>query len=328
MHQRNQRYRKKRGGALISALFIMALSAIIATALIVEEQLLIHEGRLVINADHAYLALQNAEDFAKMAIENYVIQWPIGSQPSATSQIKPLENPLKSITLNGLTVSTTLESAQGRFNINDLAYPKNQQNFGILLKILVPTLSKAQADAIAQSITAWIMTGKDDPYYASLNPPYRSAKNQLVSISELRLVRGMTPAIYNAVAPYLTALPIVMPVPSSTSQQGVLTLIDINAATTPVLMAVNPGLHLMQVESMVDCRKAFGAFSSLQNFITNCAIPSGISSVQDVTTQSQYYLVQAKTSANHTVLTMNSLMMTQITKDNKLKVKMVWQSFE
>ena len=324
----HQRYRKKRGGALISALFIMALAAIIATALAVEEQLLIHEGGLAMNADHAYLALQNGQNLGQLAIENYVSQWPIGSQAPVTTQIKSLESPLKPLTVDGLTIKTTLESAQGRFNINDLAYPQNQQNFSALLKIVLPSMPKAQADAIAQSITAWIITGSEDPYYLSLDPPYRSAKNQLVAISELRLVRGMTPDIYTALAPYITALPIVMPSLSATPQQASVTQIDINAATEPVIMAMNPGLNPTQVESMVDCRKAAGAFISTQAFITHCAIPSGISNLQNITTQSQYYLVHAKTLANNTILSMDSLMMTQITKDNKLKVIKVWQSFE
>ena len=324
----HQHYRKKRGGALISALFIMALAAIIATALAVEEQLLIHEGGLAMNADHAYLALQKAQDLGQIAIENYVSQWPIGSQAPVTTQIKSLESPLKPLTVDGLTIKTMLESAQGRFNINDLAYPQNQQNFSVLLKIVMPSMPKAQADAIAQSMTAWIITGGEDPYYLSLNPPYRSAKNQFVSVSELRLVRGMTPAIYTALAPYVTALPIVMPILSTTPQQAALTQIDINAATVPVLIAMNPGLNPAQVESMVDCRKAAGAFISAQEFITHCAIPSGISNLQNVTAQSQYYLVHAETPTNKTILTMDSLMMTQITKDNKLKVIKVWQAFE
>jgi general secretion pathway protein K len=328
MHQHNQQHRKKRGGALISALFIMALAAIIATALAVEEQLLIHEGGLAMNADHAYLALQNAQDRAEIAIENYAAQWPIGSQAPVTSQIKPLESPLKTIEISGLSLTTRLESAQGRFNINDLAYPQNQQNFSLLLKTVFSTITQAQADQISQSMTAWIMTGGDDAYYLSLNPAYRAAKNQFVSTSELRLVRGITPDIYTALAPYVTALPIVMPQLSAPTQQAVLTQIDINAATVPVLMAVNPGLNPTQAESMVDCRKATGAFLSVQTFITNCAIPSGISNLQHVTAQSQYYLVEATTPTNHTILAMNSLMMTQVTKDNKLKVISVWQSFE
>lgn len=323
MHLHKRRNHK--GGALISALFITALAAIIATALAVDEALLIREGRLAMNSDQAYLVLQNAGDFAQKAIEAYVLQWPIGTQaPPPMAQMNPLESPLKTLEI-GLVVSTTLVSAQGKFNINDLAYVSNQPNFVALIQAIIPTVQQAQAMALAQAITAWIMTGADDPYYATLRPAYRSPKNQLTDISELRLVHGITPQIYAALAPHVTALPIVMPTPAST--QGQLTQIDVNAATAPALIAANPGLNMTQAQSIVDCRQSYRAFQTVQDFTAHCVVPSGVSSLQQVTTQTNYYFVHAETSANHTILWMDSLLMTEVGKDNKLKIIKIWQTF-
>lgn len=65
------------------------------------------------------------------------------------------------------------------------------------------------------AINAWInstniVAGTMDQYdqeYSRANPPYRSPHSLMVSVSELRTVQGITPEIYNAISPYIVALP-------------------------------------------------------------------------------------------------------------------------
>ena len=64
MHKQIQHCRNH-GGALISALFITALAVVLATALAVQQRLMIHEGNLVMHADQNYLNLQSMQLIAK-----------------------------------------------------------------------------------------------------------------------------------------------------------------------------------------------------------------------------------------------------------------------
>lgn len=331
--------KNKQGGALISALFITALAAILATALALDETLLIHESRLAIAADHAFLALDNAQDFAGVVIQQYAQQWGVNGAASLQAQLQPLKQTLTTLRIGGLVISTTIHDAQGQYNLNNLLYPQNQESFVILMRAVMPTMQQSQAQAIAASVTAWMTTGSDDKYYATLDPSYQSSKRQFTDRTELRLIRGMTPDIYLALLPYITALPV--PKPQASVQQSTMpgqpiaqvpaytTPIDVNAMTAPVLMAENPGINATQADSIIDCRKAGGVFSSVQAFMANCVVPSGVSSaLQNLTATSQYFDIRTETETNHTLVWMKSLVMTQQQNNNTLGIVKVWQAFE
>ncbi|MHB8482728.1 MAG: type II secretion system minor pseudopilin GspK [Nitrospiria bacterium] len=62
-------------------------------------------------------------------------------------------------------------------------------------------------DRLVDEIILW-MACENDFYYEGLKPPYTCQKNHpLDTLSELRLVRGMTDEIYGKLAPYLTVYP-------------------------------------------------------------------------------------------------------------------------
>ncbi len=97
---------------------------------------------------------------------------------------------------------------QGKFNLNDLAYSANQPQFVALLRGLMPQMPVQKAYEIAKAITTWLTNNSEDAYYLTLHPPYRAPQDKMADISELQLVAGVTPEIYLALAPYVTALPI------------------------------------------------------------------------------------------------------------------------
>lgn len=312
---------KTTGGALISALFITALAAIIATALSVQVHLAVQEGTLMMASDNAYFALQGMQATQAEIVKEYAAQWQ--DDPNDV-EIQPLVIKMKPLTISGYQISGTLENAQGKFNINDLVSENNETFFANLLMLVMPSIERSQAMTLAASIHHWIATGADDEYYAKLKPPYRSPQAQLVLISELQKVRGMTPDIYQAVSPYLTALP----VQTTEGQGSTVTPVDINSVSKPVLMALNPELRPEQAESMLLCRQSIGVFSSVEAFTQRCVHPSGVEAVSHIATQSHYFVTHAELSQNETVLSLESLVMTVTGKENTLKTVIVWQSFE
>jgi general secretion pathway protein K len=339
MLQRKQSQQHPNGGALISALFITAIAAIIATALAVEVRLLIHEGELVTGSDQSYLNCENIQLLAEKAILTYSAQW--ADPKSLPSQITPLPAKIEKIKIGNMVLSGTLDNEQGKFNINDLAYSANQPRFVALLQAVVQGISLQQSYDIAKSITAWITSDADNKYYLSLNPPYQSPKSPMTDISELRLVKGMTPDIFSALKPYVTALPVTPPTaeaPASSSSPATPaapaqksapeTAIDINAASAPALLTTDPTLTLAQATMLANCRQQFGGFSSTAAFLADCAQAQSISGLTNITAQSHYFLVNAHANWNHHMVLLKRLVVTQAQKNNTLKTVIVWQSFE
>lgn len=305
------RQRKHNGGALISALFITAIAAIIATAMAVQQRLMIHESELVMRSDQAYLNLRLMQKAAEMMVKKQASQW-------------RGEKKLPDVTINNLSISGTIDDEQGKFNINDLFYPANQSRFIVLLQAVVQGISLQESNRIAKAMTAWMTNNSQDPYYLSLHPPYRSSQTVMANISELRLIAGITPDIYTALEPYVTALPIV----KSTQKTALASPININSALPPVLLTLDPTLTLSQAQRLFQCRKSQGGFSDLKTFITQCGAQTGITVLNDAVTTSHYFLVRARGESDHHTVQLTSLLVTQPQKNNKLNVRVVWQEFE
>ena len=130
-----------------------------------------------------------------------------------------------------------LEDAQGRFNINNLngsvqrddnqpivkdalRFTPPQRQFIRLLQTFSEDdeeldLSEQDAIAITEAVIDWIdqddeamgFGGAESLYYSNLDPPYQPANQLMNSVSELRMVRHMTPKLYKALEPFLVALP-------------------------------------------------------------------------------------------------------------------------
>lgn len=361
MRQHNRNKYFSQGGALISALFITAIAAIIAVALIVQQRLLIHEGGLIISSDQSYLNLQSLQIVAENEVIKYASQWTNTKNPPA--QFIPLETTLPKIKLNNMVLTGTLDDEQGKFNIDELVYTANQPQFVALLKAVVQGISQQIATNIAQAITIWMTNNSQDPYYLSLNPAYRAPETEMANISELRLVNGVTPQIFSALEPYITALPIAPPASQQAQNPNVETTnnvtnepvnpaapanpanptaptnptaaanttetpININSASAPVFLTMNPTLTLSQAESLVICRKKYGVFADTNTFLQNCAQPAGITTLNNMTASSQYFLVKEQADYDHHLVQLNSLMVTQPQKNNTLKIVIVWQEFE
>ncbi len=342
MHHPNHQHLKNSGGALISALFITAIAAIIATALAVQVRLLIHEGELVVNSDQSYLNCQSMQLLAENEVIKYVSQWTNVKTPSP--QLILLKTKLPNTKINGTQLTGDIDDEQGKFNINDLVYTANQSRFVTLLQAVVQGISQQQSFNIAKAITAWMTNDSQNKYYLSLHPPYQSPQAEMTDISELRLVEGVTPEIYSALAPYITALPITPPsmltsktppetptTPPSktpTSKTSPETPININSASAQVLLTTNPALTIGQAENLVTCRIRFGGFTSTQAFQTDCVQPASIPALTDITTESNYFLTHVYALWNNHTVSLNSLLVTQIQKNNTLKAIVVWQEFD
>lgn len=139
-------------------------------------------------------------------------------------------------------VQGSIEDAQGRFNLNLLDNPgqnpqtgNNQGNQPITQRFstsqkrfirLLQTfefedgpIDQARAIEITEAVIDWIdkdqnvtgFGGAEKDYYQQLDPPVTPPDQPMVSVSELRSIKGITPELYQALLPLVIALPANVP---------------------------------------------------------------------------------------------------------------------
>lgn len=227
--------RAQRGVALIVALLVLAIATGLAATMIVRNQNAIGTTSALINGARADELASSALAMAQalLARDDRRIDGPA----DAWAQ------PLIGIPVDHATLDLRVVDLQGRFNLNSLVTSKDQvnlvakQRFQRLLSVL-----HIQTD-ISNAVIDWIARNPNlEPLGAAtvVDPDVVSvpAGRPMQSVTELRAVQGVTPAIYRQLAPYVVALPIGTP-------------INLNSAPEPVLMALGARARAEPVESSV-----------------------------------------------------------------------------
>ncbi len=296
--------------ALITALFITAIVATLATVMAFRQAINIRHTQLFTTADRAYLNLQGVEDWA---ISELIVA-ARSDAPETFPKVMPV------ISFQGAEISGALQDQLGLFNINVLRDPNFQPQFERLLQIITPNISSEQALKIAQSITAWLTSSNADEIYTRENPPYRAAHSRMAHISELRLVNGISNQIYLALAPYITALPV--------SENK----ININTAPMPVLGSLSAEMSESQAKAVEACRNEHGYFKDVGSFNAECIEKANITLDPGITltTTSNYFLVNGFVKINNQIFNLSSLLQRKVVLDSQnkktIEVYVLWQS--
>ncbi len=269
---------KEYGAALIVALFVTALVAISAIVMIERLRMDTRRTELILNDNQATLAAQGSVSWA---MDQLINDWNL-KQPNKVIDRTPIVSPVNEI--NGAKISSTIEDAQGKLNLNNLSDPAFQAVFIRLVQLVAPDVSTGIAQAITAGIVDWITLGinnsKFDQYYATINPPYRSAHHFMVSVSELRLIQGMTAKLYEKLLPYVTVLPNK-------------TKFNINSVPIPVLMSFGSSITLDTAKSFntLCARTPLGNLDLLVNFP---AIKNAPIAQTGFTVSSDFFLVTTR----------------------------------
>ena len=112
----------------------------------------------------------------------------------------PIAEVQKTFTLGHGTVTWSITDCESKFNINS-PEPVMQQVMPQGLTLM--GVSPGEATPIVNSILDWIDTddqtrpeGAETEFYQSLNPPYVAKNGPIDDISELLLIKGITPEVY------------------------------------------------------------------------------------------------------------------------------------
>lgn len=306
--------KKHRGGALLTALFIMTLVAIVATAMSTKVQVDIYRTRLIIVHDKLYLAAQAVafwgmgelndvkKHFAKRDAQGMVSQY-----PQTMTGIYP------SVTLSG-----GLYDLQARYNLNNLVNKKAILGFINFVGNTVPDITMPEKMKLALATADWISTydlavGKDHylSYYLNQRPPYHPSHQLMNSSSELRLIQDVSAQTYLALQPHITALP--EP-----------TAININTASKQVLLSLSNTINDEKVNEIISARGENGIkkLATINELLQKLNIAN-----DQITLESSYFLNVAHASSENLHFTMYTLLKRSKDKKGKLSVTILRQSF-
>lgn len=299
----------QKGAAIIVALFVTSLVAAAALAMIIHLRGDIRRTTLSTNSQQAYFVVQGSVAWAKDQLITNVKQ----QKPNQIIDHTPITSPVDKV--NGMTITSSIQDAQGLFNINSIADEKRQPGFLQLLHVLEPSLDEKTAKDIALAITDWLNIAKlNSPYtdfYLHQKPAYQAAHQNMVSISELRLVKGMTAKLYEKLAKYIIALP------------DTATAINVNQASAPVLMSISPALSYASAQAIVNTRQQ-KPFVTLDDFSNNPIVKNNNIPRDNLTTTSDYFLLQTNVTVGTQKLVYYTLLK-RSTKDTKPTVTILWQ---
>lgn len=147
---------------------------------------------------------------------------------------------------------------------------------------LKPALALAIADWIDPDPDPQFPDGAEDSDYAVRNPPYLAANRPLVSVSELRLIKGLEREAYDRLAPLVCALPPGTP-------------LNVNTAPATILAVLGDGnLKAADLERLLKERPADG-YRNVDDFLNAAQLTTVEAPVKALlSTASQYFLLQAE----------------------------------
>ncbi|KTD30648.1 type II secretion system minor pseudopilin GspK [Legionella maceachernii] len=303
---------KSNGSALISALFIMTLVAIAATAMSTRLQLDIYRTRLTIMSDKLYLASQAVSFWAMSELTHSKNQFTISDE---FGKVLDFPKQFKSI-YPDILLKGELYDLQSRFNLNNISEQKYQLPFLHLLKQITP-LNQQQREELRLILNNWLtpyQPGQDNEislYYMKQKPPYYPAQQLMRSVSEFRLLKGISAKLYRRLLNQMTVLPESTP-------------ININTASRPVLTTLGYGLTTTQVNELIKARGKKGITNLKQ--ITPILKKLNIRDEQ-ITLASQYFMSIARVSSADLNLTVYSVFKRNKDKKGQVSVSVISESF-
>ncbi|HEY8520640.1 MAG TPA: type II secretion system minor pseudopilin GspK [Gammaproteobacteria bacterium] len=286
--------RRQRGVAVITAMLVVAVGTIIAVNLLWEATLDQRRTEASLAADQGLLYLQGAEAWAADILRQDLVESPDTDHLSETWAIE-----LAPLPVDGGTIAGRLEDLQGRFNLNNLITPDGEedeiarQQFERLLDVLGldPSFAGVVVDWLDANTDMHFPSGGEDVTYVTVDPTYRTPNTLITSPSELLAMNGMDRETYEALAPYVTALPI-----------G--TTINVNTASAPVLASLSENIDISTAESLIEERDG-ADFADIDATFEGLVEPEMLQRIDGVT---QHFLLTATVALGTSQLTMRAVL--------------------
>jgi general secretion pathway protein K len=278
-------------------LAIAALASVAAVAMAHYLQLNIRRTGNILTTDQGFLFTLGSEAWSRgMLIRDLQDK----DQASYDGLDEDWAKELPPTPVEGGEVQALTTDLQARFNLNNLylAEESNEQErqqvrrqtelFKRLLILLDidEAIAQATADWLDEDQKLQFPDGAEDNEYLGGEIAYRTANTRMADPSELRLVKGVSDEVYEALAPYITTLP------ESTT-------VNINTASPMMLRAVADTLDEAQAEQLEEEREE-NPFKNKQSFLDRMKdlLDENKVKSQDIdpliSVTSQYYRLETK----------------------------------
>jgi len=301
--------KRQKGVVIVVALFFLALVATMAYLMMSRLERDTRRTSLLVHDTQAEFYAQGSIDWAiEQLRENLSKQ-----KPNVTVDIMPAQSPINEI--NGYAISSKITDMQARINLNNVTNAEAQADFKRLLQLMSPEINEQKAQEITLALVDWITPGQQqneyNKYYMSLPVPYRAAHRMMASASELQLVKGMTPAVYKALEPYITALP-------------ASTLVNVQTAPAQVLAALSPKMTI-ETGKAVEKVRVDTKLASTEAFLNLDVIKNHDVPAEKITVISNYFLVETTVAIEKQKVVLYTLL-ERTGNDNKGSISVIWQS--
>jgi general secretion pathway protein K len=298
-----------RGVALLTVLLVVALATTTAVAMASRQQLDIRRTENTLYQGQALMYLYGVESWSQqfLADDRRDNEIDHNGEDWAT-RLPPLP-------VEGGQVQGFIEDLQGRFNLNTLNQSGDlgklaRERFARLLRQLElnPELISTIQDWLDTDIEVRFPAGAEDDFYLGLDPAYRTANQNMLSPSELLLLKDLDKEIYEKLQPFVTTLP------ENTS-------ININTASVELLMSLADDLSKTEIESLLKKRED-EAYNSVEDFLAEEMFAGKNIPLEGLSVNSDYFLLQAQANIGHVQQTLTSVFV----RDNKGRIQTILRS--
>ena len=224
--------RPQQGVALITVMLIVALCAVIAAQMTARLQVQMQRSANVTFNQQAYWYAMGAEAFAKRVLITALTKeakvthlgqiWAQGEntypveQGEISGEITDLHSCLNLNALRAPIIPSDKNTGNNTANRNtDNKAPARLAFEALLINLQLEGVSDFEAESMADALTDWLdrdsnisnAGGAEDSDYASREFPYLAANHYVASVNELRVIAHFSPAIINAIKPYICVIP-------------------------------------------------------------------------------------------------------------------------
>jgi len=310
-------YKKQQGVALITVMLIVAMCVVIASQMTNRLQMQMQRSTNISFNQQAYWYAMGAEAFTKRVLitafkgeEDVTHLGQIWAQGETTYPVDFGE------------ITGEIKDLQSCLNLNALrALPNNTQEGSskkaparlaletLIINLQLEGISQFEAESMADALTDWLDAdsrissagGAEDDDYASREFPYLAANNHLASVNELRVIEHFTPAVINALKPYVCVIP------NSEQHQININTLDVEQ---PELLEALLGSTIDEAQDILNARGEEG-FETIEKFF-NLPEVVKIENIDDKKDQfvvdSEYFTLKASASFNDSFFAFNSVM--------------------
>lgn len=280
----------------MTALLVVFVATVAGAQLVYQLQLTINRSGAILGQRQAWYYALGGESWAAEILRRDAEENEFDALTEDWAQ------PIAALPIEGGTITGSIADMHGRFDLNSLvdaegkAVEASVNRFKRLLQVL------ELDEGIAAAIVDWLDAdsepgfpgGAEATEYLAREPAYRSADGAMASGSELWLVMGVDADVYKVLSEHVTVLPASAP-------------INVNTATVPVLMSLNPGIERLDAESLRADAKEDG-FENVEGFVEHEAIRQLELPADGLSVVSSFFLVTSEVKTEYGGVSLQSLL--------------------